>query len=284
MVAAATSLITAREVDDPDEIAAFLDTDRLYAAYPLAELDGADAARSRIGLAHDSSGRPVALVLLHEGLVPQSVFLMGDPEGCRAILADVVRPRDAYFASRAEHQASLAALYELESSNSLVRMAVSASTFQPYPGHAERLVPGDIESLNRLYQLGFGAGFPPSVLRDGVYYGVRAGGRLIAAAGTHAIGHHRGIAVVGNVMTHVDYRDRGLAKVVTSAVTAELLDSVRDVALNVYAQNAPALAAYTRLGYREHCRLVERIGRRRSGSWWFGRPIREVMRRTWPRS
>ena len=80
MVAAAKSLITAREVDDPDEIAAFLDTDRLYAAYALAELDGADAARSRIGLADDSSGNPIALVLLHEGLVPQSVFLMVDPE------------------------------------------------------------------------------------------------------------------------------------------------------------------------------------------------------------
>lgn len=284
MVAVANSRISTREVSDADEIARYLSADRLYAAYPLAELDGVGGSRSRAGVAYDASGSPIAIVIHHEGLVPQSVFVMGDPDGCRAVLQDVLTPREAYFAGRAEHQASLATLYDLESSSSLVRMAVNASTFSPHPGHAERLVPSDIDALNRLYQLGFGAGFPATALRDGVYYGVRAGGRLVAAAGTHGMSVTRGIAVVGNVMTHVDYRRRGLAKVVTSAVTAELLETIPDVTLNVYAENVPALAAYTRLGYREHCRFVERIGRRRSGSWWFGGPIREVVRRTWQRS
>ncbi len=282
MVAVARTHIEVREADDPDEIAAFLSTDRLYAAYALGELDATDGRRSRIGMAYEA-GRPVAAVVHHDGFVPQSVFLMGDPDGCRAVLADVVRPGDAYFVGRSEHQPALATLYDLGASSTLVRMAVDASSFQPYSGHAERLTASDIDALNRLYQLGFGAAFPPSTLRDGIYYGVRAGGRLVAAAGTHVVNPHRGIAVVGNVMTHVDYRGRGLAKLVTSAVTAELLETVRDVALNVYADNAPARAAYTRLGYREHCHLVERIGRRRSG-WWMTRPIREVMRRTWQRS
>ena len=40
-----------------------------------------------------------------------------------------------------------------------------------------------IEDLNKLYQLGFRAGFPGSVLEDGVYYGVRVRGRLVSAAG-----------------------------------------------------------------------------------------------------
>ena len=33
---------------------------------------------------HDDAGRPTALVMHHEGLVPQPLFLMGDAEGCRA--------------------------------------------------------------------------------------------------------------------------------------------------------------------------------------------------------
>jgi hypothetical protein len=70
---------------------------------------------------------------------------------------------------------------------------------------------------------------------------------------------------------------------VTSAVTAELLDRVSDVALNVHADNDPAVAAYSRLGYRVHCHLVERLARRRAGGWGLMRPIREAMRIPWQR-
>jgi predicted GNAT family acetyltransferase len=105
----------------------------------------------------------------------------------------------------------------------------------------------------------------------------------VSAAGTHVINRQEGIAVVGNVMTHADYRGHGLARMVTGAVTADLLEQVPDVALNVHADNAPAVAAYSRLGYREYCRLTERLGRRRSGGWGLMRPIREAMRITWPR-
>ena len=40
----------------------------------------------------------------------------------------------------------------------------------------------------------------------------------------------------------------------------ELLHRVGDVALNVHADNDPAVAAYSRLGYRVHCQLIERLG------------------------
>jgi len=100
-----------------------------------------------------------------------------------------------------------------------------------------------------------------------VYYGVRRGTRLIAAAGTHVISPTYGIAAVGNVYTHRDHRGQGLAKVVTSAVTAELLRTVDDVVLNVRLDNPPALAAYRAIGYREHTRFEERLVRRQRSLW-----------------
>jgi predicted GNAT family acetyltransferase len=97
------------------------------------------------------------------------------------------------------------------------------------------------------------------------------------------ISAREGIGVVGNVMTHADYRGHDFAKMVTSAVTADLLNRCGEVALNVHSDNLPAIAAYTRLGYTTHCRLVERLGRRRAGGWGLMRPLREAMRLSWPR-
>jgi ribosomal protein S18 acetylase RimI-like enzyme len=283
MAVAHRAELYARAVSDRDEIAAFLRTDRRYAAYAFGDLDGPNRDRCRWGLAYDDLGRPVAVAMHQEGIVPQPLFVMGDPAGCAEVVTSVIRPREAYLLGTERLDEALAHLYDMERRVALFRMVVDRETFQPFAGPAERLVARDIDALNRLYQLGFRAGFPPSVLEDGVYYGVRVRGQLVSAAGTHVINPHEGIGVVGNVMTHVDYRGHDFAKMVTSAVTAELLERVTDVALNVHTDNHPAIAAYERLGYAQHCALSERLVRRRTGGWALIRPIREALRLTWPR-
>jgi hypothetical protein len=81
------------------------------------------------------------------------------------------------------------------------------------------------------------------------------------------VNREAGLAVVGNVLTQADHRGRGLAKAVTSAVTAELLRYCDQVVLNVRADNPPAIAAYRRLGYEEYCRFEERLVRRTTPAW-----------------
>lgn len=283
MAVASSTRTRARAVSDREEIASFLRTDRLLAAYALGDLDSVNRRRVAWGMAYGEDGRPNAVAMHHEGLVPQPLFLMGDPDGCRAILESVIKPRDAYLMASAALDAAVAPLYEIEQPVWMLRMVVDRLTFSPFAGPAERLTGADIDDLNRLYQLGFRAGFPPSVIEEGIYYGVRVRGRLVSAAGTHAINEREGIGVVGNVLTHADYRGHDFAKMVTSAVTADLLSRVSDVALNVHADNASAVAAYGRLGYRTHSQLTERLIRRRQGGWGLIRPIREAMRLPWPR-
>jgi RimJ/RimL family protein N-acetyltransferase len=159
------------------------------------------------------------------------------------------------------------AVYRLDPGPQMVRMWVDRARFRPYPADARRLAPADIGELNRLYQLGFASWLPSSSITEGVYYGIRVGGRLVAAAGTHVIGREARLAVVGNVLTHVEYRGRGFATAVTGAVTDELLRTCDQVVLNVRSDNPPALQAYRRLGYTEHVRFEERLAHRLGSPW-----------------
>jgi len=282
MTAVPITDLRVRAVADRDLLSGFLRTDRRYAAYAIGDLEAGD--RSQWGMAFDAIGRPMGLVMHRGGLVPQPLFLMGDPVACRAILESVIRPRDAYLQATSEHAEAITGLYELDPEVTMLRMVVDRDTFVPFDGPAERLTGRDIDELNRLYQLGFRTGFPPAVLADGVYFGLRVGDRLVSAAGTHLASAREGIAVVGNVMTHTEHRGNDYAKIVTSAVTADLLTRVPDVALNVRADNAPAVAAYARLGYQIHCEFSERLVRRRDGGWDLLRPFRDALRASWTRS
>jgi ribosomal protein S18 acetylase RimI-like enzyme len=258
--------VLARSTTDRVLLREFLERDRLFAAYAICDLSEREFGRTRWGIAV-SGDELIAVVLEYSGVTPQPMFVMGDPDGIAAILRDVVRPRAAYVATKSESLPGVTQHYRVEPGPEMVRMWVDRATFQPVTAQVERLLPVDAHELNRLYQLGFAAWLPSSAITEGVYHGIRVNGRLVAAAGTHVIGREAGLAVVGNVLTHADHRGRGYAKAVTSAVTAELLRSCEQVVLNVRADNPPAIAAYRRLGYRDHCRFEERLARRTTPSW-----------------
>ncbi len=149
----------------------------------------------------------------------------------------------------------------------MVRMWVDQATFRPMTGVATRLVAAEIGDLNRLYNLGITSWLPAESIANGVYYGVRVNGRLVAAAGTHVVSRESRLACVGNVLTAPDQRGKGYAKITTGAVTQELLRFCDQVVLNVRSDNPPALAAYRALGYREHTRFEERLVHRRGQMW-----------------
>jgi len=258
--------LTVRAVTDRGVLRDFLETDRLLAAYALCDLEDREFAKTRWGGAFDGD-RLVALALEYSGLTPQPLFVMGRPDGIEAILHDIVRPRAAYVAALPETLAAVETAYRMDPGPPMVRMWVDRARFRPYPAEVRRLLPIDIGDLNRLYQLGFASWLPSSSISDGVYYGMRVGGRLVAAAGTHVVSPRARLAVVGNVLTHVDYRGRGYAKAVTAAVTADLLRTCDQVVLNVRSDNPPALQAYRRIGYAEHVRFEERLAHRIGSPW-----------------
>jgi ribosomal protein S18 acetylase RimI-like enzyme len=269
--------IAAQTTSDRGMLRGFLEQERLYAAYALCDLEDREYPRTRWAAAYDDAD-VVAVGMEYSGLTPQPLFLMGSNAGIATILRDVLRPRTAYLAAKSEAMPAVETLYRVEPGPQMVRMWVDRARFKPYPADVRRLLPSEIGELNRLYQLGFASWLPSSAIAEGVYFGMRAGGKLIAAAGTHVISPEARLAVVGNVLTHVDHRGRGYATAVTGAVTAELLLTCDQVVLNVRADNPPALQAYRRLGYVEHLRFEERLVHRIASPWPdFAGPLRRLF-------
>jgi ribosomal protein S18 acetylase RimI-like enzyme len=269
----------ARQVTDRALLASFLEVDRLYAAYAICDLEDREFGRTRWGLAYDGD-LPIAVGMEYTGPTPQPLFVMGRPDGIGAILRDVIKPRAAYIAARTSMLPAVEAHYRVDPGPQMVRMWVDRARFRPYPATVQRLLPVEIGELNRLYQLGFASWLPSSAIADGVYYGMRVNGQLVAAAGTHVVSSSARLAVVGNVLTHIDFRGRGFATAVTGAVTAELLRSCDQIVLNVRADNPPAINAYRRLGYAEHARFEERLIHRLGSPWPdIAAPLRRLFAR-----
>lgn len=262
----AERLYEVEQTRDRDLLRAFLEHDRLGAAYAICDLEEREFAKTRWGIAR-RGGEPVAVVLEYRGLSPQPLFAMGEPDGVAAVLKEEITPRLVYLAADSSHLPAIEQLYRIDAGPPMLRMWVNRESFRPVSGVALRLLPIEITDLNRLYGLGFTSWLAPEAITHGVYYGIRQGGRLIAAAGTHVISPTARLGVVGNVMTHPDYRGRGYAKLTTSAVTHELLLTCDDVVLNVRSDNPPAIAAYMALGYREYSRFEERLAHRRGTPW-----------------
>jgi ribosomal protein S18 acetylase RimI-like enzyme len=260
------SAAIARQTTDRALLHAFLAQDRLYAAYAICDLEEREFGRTRWGVAYDGDDL-IAVGMEYTGPTPQPLFVMGRVDGVSAVLRDVIRPRAAYIAARTTMLPAVEAYYRVDPGPQMVRMWVDRAHFKPYPATVQRLLPVEIGELNRLYQLGFASWLPSGAIADGVYYGMRVNGQLVAAAGTHVVSPAARLAVVGNVLTHLDYRGRGFATAVTGAVTAELLRSCDQIVLNVRADNPPAINAYRRLGYAEYARFEERLIHRLGSPW-----------------
>ena len=282
-----------RQLMDRETILRYLESDRIYAAYAIGDLRPGAFGRStwyiaecgrrlsprRVASGDDSEREGSALCMQYRGRQPNVIFTMGHEEGVFEALHQNLKPSLALFSISPDHLKAVKSLYRTGHEENMIRMHLTAKIFSTLSSDSVfRITPNLYRELNKLYRLGSRAYFTPQDIREGVYYGIWCDGKLISIAGTHVYEPQYGIAAVGNVFTHSDYRNRGFATACTAAVSNELLKTCRDVVLNVNASNGPAIMVYTKLGYREHCRFVEVIGARR-GNWFTETLIRWLVDR-----
>ncbi len=248
------------ELTDKSQIWAYLETDRLYAAYAIGDLEpGMFEQCSWAGAAE--AGRLRALALHFRGLDIPALFVMGEPDGLRAIFKGAMRPQRVYLTCLEAHLPVTREFYAWSSEMPMWRMALSAGSFRPIgEENCVRLTPDDADRVMALFTLGGGDAFTPAQMAAGVFYGIISGDRLVSVAGTHLVSPTYGVAAVGNIFTHPEYRGRGHGTAATSAVVAELLGSgIRDIVLNVSQANEGAIRIYERLGFARYCPFLEGI-------------------------
>jgi len=256
MAAAAQAEYLVRPLRDRDEIRSLLEPHRAYAAYALGQLEPELFRRSEWWAARGAQGE--ALVLHSSGGLGQAALTLGSVDALEAALQLHPGHRHSFLTCQLHQLDTVRRHYYLAERQSMLRMRVDRESFWPALGTTRRLSGRDVQLVNRLYRAdGTPAFYTSANIDEAVYFGAFDGRRLVAIAGTHVVAPGEGIAVVGNVFTHPHYRNQGLGKVVTSAVTSELLRSCREVVLSVNPQNEAGVRAYRRLGYQEACRLIE---------------------------
>ena len=256
----AAPLLPQIHIDERASVAdtrAFLERDRLMAAYALADLDPASGDRARWWLAR-REGESVACVLVVEMLPFRPCFATGDSEALAEIFREAIKEPRIIVAAPIPARLAIESVYRFDRCDRMQRMAVDLGTFRPRVAHtAVRLGPDHLDDVLDLYGNASRSYFTTQRLEREIYFGVYSGRSLVSAAGTHVRSTGLAIAAVGNVLTRLAYRGRGLATTCTSAVTEAALEQHRDVVLNVRHDNGPAVAVYTRLGYRTHAPFLE---------------------------
>ena len=257
--------LTIVETDDREWLAHRLQRDRYNAAYALAQLDDDAWPEAAYYVCQTPQGESV--VCHSRAGLGQATTLAGPVDGVSATLLLHPGFPTTFAIGDPDHASALESVYTFRQVKRMMRMMVDRDTFRPNRRAAQPMVAAHVDLLNRLYNAeGEPAHYRGSHIGEGCYWGVVDEDRLVAVAGTHAIGITHGIAILGNVFTHPRYRGRGHGTTVTSAVTAALLEQVGEVVLSVDPDNAPAVRAYRNLGYRHVGHIIEASATRHAGT------------------
>lgn len=248
---------------DAAAIRTILHSDPAWSVYALGDLQPGFFEQCAWYTVHAEAP---TLILIYRGCSPPILFAMGDPGAVAAILEESGSEPVLSLQVRPGIIPVLSGRFRITASKAMWRMTVTPGTFRPVPfGDAGQLTIADLPSLERLYLDGHATSespdfFFPAMLDQGVFFGVKENGELVAAAGTHLVAAAESVAAVGNVYTRRDRRGRGLAACVTSAVVGELRRrNIFTIGLNVFQQNPVAIRLYESLGFVKHCEFVEAV-------------------------
>ena len=113
----------------------------------------------------------------------------------------------------------------------------------------ERVDENELEVLDKFYVEHRAEAWVPIQFEAGPYYCIKQDGKIVSAAGVHAVTPK--IASLGNILTDKAYRNRGFATACTSVLAGDLASKGRIISLFVRTDNMFAIRLYEKLGFRK---------------------------------
>jgi len=253
------------ELSDKQQIAAFLRRNLYLNIYQLGDLDDFFWPHTR-WWGWREQGELRALVLLYTGLSAPTVLALADRDHqYLASLTSELLPRmpdEVYIHYTAGLEDALASRYKLHSRGEHLKMGLTDKPLlrSADSSEVEQLSVEHESELNALYAEAYpGNWFDRRMLETERYFGLRRDGALVSVAGVHVVSREFGVAALGNITTHPDWRGKGLAQIVTAKVCQVLHADGCEIGLNVKTDNIPAIRCYEALGFTEAARYQEAL-------------------------
>ena len=247
-------------LSNEDELRQFFTPTPVRAAYQLGDLDP-NYAPYCTWYGRREQGELTHVLLVYTGLSVPALLLMGPAKGVEELLFGVRAslPRSCYVQAPPEHEVAVGAILGQGNLRKMVRMGLDRRDFKPdYDlGQVEPITHADTAALMGLFRFYPDHFFEPYQLESGLYFGIWDEGQLVSAAGVHVVSERFDVVALGNIVTHPEYRSRGLAMACSSALLDQAFESVSLAALNTEESNQAALRSFAKVGFKEHCTFVE---------------------------
>lgn len=259
---------TIRAITDREVLQAYFSKDRIGCAYQLGDLDDAYFPWCKWWGTFDDKDELDFALLYYVGLSVPVTVTYGDAARIEHALTELhgTLPDRFYCHILEEHLPGLQRHYDVSDLRPRQRLALRVEDYEPseWDGDVVRLGHRDTAQIMALYGHYPDNFFEPYQLETGLYFGIHDGtaGPLVSIGGIHLVSEANDVAVIGNIVTHPEFRDRGLARRVIRRLLGEVFERVSLVALNVDVGDVASVKTFQYFDFEFHHRFYEGVVKR----------------------
>lgn len=240
---------------DKTRLQRHFEKDRVKFCYHLGDLDDFYFKYCQWAVDYADRARIEECVLIYSGGEIPGVLAFGMSERFENLLKEILflLPQNFFGHYTAEYQDILLKMYDEKPLGIFYRFKFDKIIKPNVKSNSFKITRLDIsheDVLKKLYQTAYPQSyFTPRMLEANKYLGYFDNDKLVGVSGVHVDSSEYSIAVLGNIAIHPEYRNRGLATVLTTSLVEELVNEGKLVCLNVRSDNKEAIAVYTKLGF-----------------------------------
>ena len=247
------------EFNDKTALRNYFKSDIINSCYHMADLNDDNFSRCR-WLVKEEGGVISSVLLVYSHPKATTILSLGGDPGFKEIIEGYGDglPASFYFHLFDDHMPVARDLLAVRNVHPFYRMYVRRINLSDRvndTGGIRQLKNADHKLIADLLLHHPGNFFTNGMLRTGYYYGIIRHGKLAAMAGIHVFSEDDGIAVLGNVVTREEYRNKGYSERCVRHLVNVLMDKVDVIALNVKTDNTAAIRVYEKIGFKKHSAL-----------------------------